>query len=104
MARVSSFPYFRRVPADDKLPTMTKEFPHPVVHIEYPDWVDEVIDWKRVYETDEDRMRLAIAVARENVERGTGGPFGAAVFNATGHLVSVRSEERRVGKECGSAG
>src|SRR5687767_3674938 len=70
-------------------PTMTKEFPHPVVHIEYPDWVDEVIDWKRVYETDEDRMRLAISVARENVERGTGGPFGAAVFNATGHLVSV---------------
>ena len=69
--------------------TMTNEFAHPVVHIEYPDWVDEVIDWKRVYETDEDRMRLAISVARENVERGTGGPFGAAVFNATGHLVSV---------------
>jgi tRNA(Arg) A34 adenosine deaminase TadA len=70
-------------------PTMTKEIAHPVVHIEYPDWVDEVIDWKRVYETDEERMRLAISVARENVERGTGGPFGAAVFNTTGHLVSV---------------
>jgi tRNA(Arg) A34 adenosine deaminase TadA len=62
---------------------------HPVVHIEYPDWVDEVIDWDRSYEDDHDRMRLAISVARENVERGTGGPFGAAIFNDTGHLVSV---------------
>ena len=70
-------------------PTMTNEFAHPVVHIEYPDWVDEVIDWKKLYETDDERMRLAISVARENVERGTGGPFGAAVFNTAGHLVSV---------------
>ena len=34
-------------------------------------------------------MRLAIAVSRENVERGTGGPFGAAVFEASGRLVAV---------------
>ena len=35
-------------------------------------------------------MRLAIALSRENVERGTGGPFGAAVFEAeTGVLVSI---------------
>jgi tRNA(Arg) A34 adenosine deaminase TadA len=35
-------------------------------------------------------MRLAIILARENVIRGTGGPFGAAVFREPGHeLVSV---------------
>ena len=35
-------------------------------------------------------MRLAIAVSRQNVERATGGPFGAAVFEAdSGRLVSV---------------
>ena len=35
-------------------------------------------------------MRLAIAVARANVERGTGGPFGAAIFeSASGRLVGV---------------
>ena len=35
-------------------------------------------------------MRLAVALARENIERGTGGPFGAAIFErATGLLVSV---------------
>jgi tRNA(Arg) A34 adenosine deaminase TadA len=62
---------------------------HPVVHIEYPPWVDEVVDWDRAYETREDRMRLAIAVARENVTRGTGGPFGSAIFEENGTLVSV---------------
>jgi tRNA(Arg) A34 adenosine deaminase TadA len=35
-------------------------------------------------------MRLAITVSRENVERGTGGPFGAAIFEReTGRLVAV---------------
>jgi tRNA(Arg) A34 adenosine deaminase TadA len=63
---------------------------HPVIHIEYPDWVDSVVDWDRGYESDEDRMRLAIRVARTNVERETGGPFGAAIFErATGRVVSV---------------
>ena len=74
---------------DSDSPIMKESEAHPVVHIEYPDWVDTTLDWKRTYDSDEDRMRLAIAVARENVERGTGGPFGAAIFNAGGHLVSV---------------
>ncbi|MFI5309892.1 MAG: nucleoside deaminase [Gemmatimonadales bacterium] len=35
-------------------------------------------------------MRLAIAIARENVDRGTGGPFGALVVDAeSGLVVSV---------------
>ena len=35
-------------------------------------------------------MRLAVSLARENVRRGTGGPFGAAVFEArTGRLVAA---------------
>ena len=62
----------------------------PIVHVEYPDWVDDVVDWNRVYASDEDRMRLAIAVSRTNVERGTGGPFGAAIFERqSGRVVSV---------------
>jgi tRNA(Arg) A34 adenosine deaminase TadA len=36
------------------------------------------------------RMELAIALARENARRGSGGPFGAAVFERdTGRLVAV---------------
>jgi tRNA(Arg) A34 adenosine deaminase TadA len=62
----------------------------PVVHLEYPDWVDSVVEWDRSYKTDDDRMRLAIAVSRENVERETGGPFGSAIFESeTGKLVAV---------------
>ncbi len=38
----------------------------------------------------ESRMRCAIALARENVNQGTGGPFGSAIFDsATGRLVAV---------------
>jgi len=69
---------------------MKLENRNPIVHIEYPPWVNEAIDWERPYHSDEDRMRLAIAVAKENVERGTGGPFGAAIFETlSGRLVSV---------------
>ena len=49
-----------------------------------------MVDWERPYRSDEERMRLAVAVSRENVDRGSGGPFGAAVFERdTGRLVAV---------------
>lgn len=39
---------------------------------------------------DEARLRLAIELARLNVEHGTGGPFGAAIFEqASGRLVAI---------------
>jgi len=63
--------------------------PHPVVHVEYPAWVDDVVDWDRAYTTDEERMRLAIAVSRENVVHD-GGPFGAAIVEReSGRVVAV---------------
>lgn len=69
---------------------MKRDPDSPVIHVEYPDWVNSIVHWDQRYPTDEDRMRLAIAVARANVERGTGGPFGAAVFEVTsGKLVAV---------------
>ena len=62
----------------------------PEIRIALPDWVDELVNARRAYETDSDRMAVAIELARENVEHGTGGPFGAAVFESeTGRLVSV---------------
>ena len=64
--------------------------PVPPIRIDFPGWVESFVDWDRRYEGDEERMRLAIALSRENVQRGTGGPFGAAIFEAeTGALVSV---------------
>ena len=58
--------------------------------IRLPDWVDEVVDWRHRYADDESRMRLAIALATANVQRGMGGPFGAAIVEeASGRLVAV---------------
>jgi tRNA(Arg) A34 adenosine deaminase TadA len=69
---------------------MTSSVLHPVVRVEYPAWVDSVADWERRYATTEDKMRLAIELSRANVDRGDGGPFGAAIFEAeTGRLVAV---------------
>ena len=85
--RVKTFP---SAPSLDNLLPMSVPTSHPIVHIEYPDWVDSVVDWQRTYRGDEERMRVAIAVARANVERSTGGPFGAAVFESrSGKLVAV---------------
>jgi tRNA(Arg) A34 adenosine deaminase TadA len=60
------------------------------VLITWPEWIHETITFGTRYGTDHDRMRLAIELARQNVVRGTGGPFGAAIFErSTGALLSV---------------
>lgn len=57
--------------------------------IDLPPWVAEFLGrGPEVFATEEERMRLAIALARENVERQTGGPFGACVFDEKGRLVA----------------
>lgn len=58
--------------------------------IDAPEWMDGVVPWDAAYSTDETRMRLAIDLALQNVQRRTGGPFGAAIFeHTTGRLVAV---------------
>lgn len=60
------------------------------VQVTLPTWVVEQVDYAAPYPTTESRMRLAISLARGNVERGTGGPFGAAIFErGSGRLVAV---------------
>ncbi|HWO87656.1 MAG TPA: nucleoside deaminase [Gemmatimonadales bacterium] len=62
----------------------------PDIRIELPAWAGRVVDWTRRYGSDAERMRLAIALARANVEEGTGGPFGAAIFERdAGRLVGI---------------
>ncbi len=62
----------------------------PLVQVDYPAWVAAIAVPGTVYRSDEEKMRLAIAVSRENVEQGTGGPFGAAVYEKeSGKLVAV---------------
>jgi tRNA(Arg) A34 adenosine deaminase TadA len=62
----------------------------PRVTLELPGWVEELLpDPRGTYPTEEDRMRLVVELSRLNVERGTGGPFGAAIFEReTGRLLA----------------
>jgi tRNA(Arg) A34 adenosine deaminase TadA len=63
---------------------------YPRVVLDLPGWVEELIpDPERAYPTVEDRMRLVIELSRRNVAHGTGGPFGAGVFDlSTNRLVA----------------
>lgn len=61
----------------------------PVI-VELPPWVERHVDWSRRRMDDGDKMDLAITLSRENVIRGTGGPFGAVVLErGSGRVVSV---------------
>lgn len=61
---------------------------YPEVTLRLPAWVPEAIV-ETVYPTLEDRMRLVVELSRRNVLRGTGGPFGAAIFEReSGRLVA----------------
>jgi tRNA(Arg) A34 adenosine deaminase TadA len=62
----------------------------PEIRLRLPGWVRSCLTAPgHVYGSVEERMRLAVALSRENMARGTGGPFGAAVFDMdTGRLVA----------------
>jgi tRNA(Arg) A34 adenosine deaminase TadA len=64
---------------------------HTEIVLKLPPWLRTIMLRERsVFASTEARMRLAIELARQNVVRRTGGPFGAAVFEAAGGmLVSV---------------
>jgi tRNA(Arg) A34 adenosine deaminase TadA len=62
----------------------------PRITLKLPEWVEErFAEGDLLCPTLKDRMQLVIDLARENVRRGTGGPFGAAIFELeTGRLVA----------------
>ena len=58
--------------------------------ISLPSWVDALAAPGTVCADDETKMRLAIELARQNVLRATGGPFGSAIFERkSGKLVAA---------------
>jgi tRNA(Arg) A34 adenosine deaminase TadA len=64
--------------------------PFPTVEITLPAWMDDALtDRNYSYPTVADRMALVIQLARKNVDVGTGGPFGAGIFDMqSGRLVA----------------
>ena len=59
------------------------------VHLTLPVWVHDAVDASRAYASDADKVALAIALSRGNVEHGSGGPFGAVVFGADDRIIAV---------------
>ncbi|WP_114240805.1 nucleoside deaminase [Dyella sp. C9] len=59
------------------------------IHLTLPPWIGDMVDTTKRYLTDEERVGLAIELSRQNIEHNHGGPFGAAVFDAEGRVVSV---------------
>jgi len=58
--------------------------------LDLPAWALTEIQTGGRFADDGVRMRLAVDLARRNVAEGSGGPFGAAVFDAaSGELVSI---------------
>ncbi len=67
----------------------------PEVTLRLPEWVSPLLrerfgDGPAILEAIEARARLAIDLSRRNIDEGTGGPFGAAVFERdSGRLIAV---------------
>jgi tRNA(Arg) A34 adenosine deaminase TadA len=60
------------------------------IHLTLPPWVGDVADLGQSYMSDEERVGVAIELSRRNVAQQSGGPFGAAVFDASsGRLIAV---------------
>jgi tRNA(Arg) A34 adenosine deaminase TadA len=73
------------------------------IHLTLPPWIGDVAESNRPYQNDEEKVGLAIELSRQNVERGGGGPFGAAVFDShSGRLVAV-GVNRVIAQSCSVA-
>ncbi len=61
----------------------------PSIEIVLPHWVEGFLsNYQEIFKSPEERIELAIALARKNVQESTGGPFGAAIFDDRGRLIA----------------
>ncbi len=69
-----------------------------------PSWLREFSAEKcGALPSDEERMKLAIELARQNVLHGTGGPFGAVVFDRSKGVPVAFGVNQVVGSNCSHA-
>jgi tRNA(Arg) A34 adenosine deaminase TadA len=59
------------------------------VQLALPDWLGQGLDPAARYRGDEAKVALAVELSRRNVAEGSGGPFGAAVFDGEDRLVAA---------------
>jgi tRNA(Arg) A34 adenosine deaminase TadA len=76
----------------------------PKIQLELPPWIESYLANSTLDLSDRDgRMDLVIGLARQNVLQNTGGPFGAAIFNADTHELIAPGVNRVVGCQCSVA-
>ena len=59
------------------------------IHLTLPAWVHEHVDPARAYPGDAAKVALAIELSRRNIDAGSGGPFGAAVFAPDHRVIAI---------------
>lgn len=59
------------------------------VQLSLPAWIQTQVDAHADYAGDDAKMALALHLAAMNVREGSGGPFGAALFDGAGRLLGV---------------
>ena len=62
--------------------------PH-LISLALPDWLPAHIDLQQRFDSDEEKVGLAIELSRRNVDAESGGPFGAAIFDPQGRVVAA---------------
>jgi tRNA(Arg) A34 adenosine deaminase TadA len=76
----------------------------PTVNLALPEWVGDFLSGApTTCPGVEARMELTIELARRNVSQGTGGPFGAAIFNLRDHSLLAPGVNLVVGSNCAVA-
>ncbi len=74
------------------------------IAVPVPDWLAAKVDaMPKFIEREEDRMRAVIELSRINIEKNTGGPFAAGVFERGSGKVIALGVNRVVPTHCSSA-
>lgn len=58
------------------------------LHVTLPQWMHD-FPFEAAYESDDEKVGLAVALSRINVEKRSGGPFGAAIFAPDHRLIAA---------------
>jgi tRNA(Arg) A34 adenosine deaminase TadA len=78
---------FASIRPTDREKTMTRPLS---ATIALPDWWEDAVPAEVVCDSAEERMSFAIGLAERNIAAGTGGPFGAAIFETgSGRMVAA---------------
>lgn len=71
--------------------------------LDIPDWLQQFIAAVPAgtrFETPEQRMELVIELSRRNIEQGSGGPFGAAIFDIQTHQLIAPGVNLVMANQC----